>query len=97
MVRVGGRYKDEKNKSLAWCLVLYRREGGWVVGLEFSKIITKDKRPKRLAWFLVLCRREGGGRGGVGGLRPLEAMLPQSSDDGRQETIGKKISNWLCS
>ena len=65
----------------------------WVVGLEFSKIITKDKRPKRLAWFLVLCRREGGGRGGVGGLRPLEAMLPQSSDDGRQETIGK-ISDW---
>ena len=57
MMRVGGRYKDEKNKSLAWCLVLYRREGGWVVGLEFSKIITKDKRPKRLAWFLVLCTR----------------------------------------
>ena len=73
------------------------REG--VVGggrLRFFENYNKNKKPKRLAWFLVLCRREGGGRGGVGGLRPLEAMLPQSSDDGRQETIGK-ISDWSCS
>ena len=73
---------------------LYKGEG-YVLGSEFSKIITKTKSQRGWHgfWYFVEGRGGGGGGGGGGGLRPLEAMLPQSSDDGRQETIGK-ISDW---
>ena len=47
----------------------------WVVGLEFSKIITKRKKPERLAWFLVLCRREGGGRGRLCGRLIISGIM----------------------